>query len=203
MASGVEIYSDNEILQLGKEYHASFLSESRPAEQVNSNNIVGQWPGVFRILQTSDARIERTKVHDHDQAFPELSNYSADTKWFRLLWRDMTGDLTPTNSGIEIYDSDGNIEYNSNYNPLKIIDIVEGVFADSVRLSGLYTVFKRQYDKPIMVLIDRYYYVNRKLRIIADTNGKFELYLDYDNTFSFGSSSFKYKFIVLDATGAI
>lgn len=202
MASGVEIYTDNEVLQLGKEYYAAFLSESRTAAQVNANNI-GGWQGVFRILQTSGTYIERTQLMDNNK-FPELSSYTSDTKWFRILWRDMTGELTPTNSGIEIYDSNGNIEYNSNYNPLKIIDVVEGTYnKPSNPSSGLYEVFKKQYNKPVMILIDRHYYVRSRLKVIADTNGKFELYLDFNNRDSYGSTSFKYKFIVLDATSTL
>ena len=113
MASGVEIYTDNNVLQLGKEYYAAFLSESRTAAQVNSNS-TGTWKGIYRILQTSGTYIERSQQMDNLK-FPVLSSYTSDTKWFRVLWRTETGELTPTNSGIEIYDSDGNIEYNSNY----------------------------------------------------------------------------------------
>ena len=204
MASGLEIYTDNNVLQLGKEYYAAFLSESRTATQVNSGS-VGSWQGFFKILQTSGATIEQSQLNN--DTFPELSNYSSDTKWFKLLWRDLTGDLTPANSGIEIYDSDGNIEYNSNYNPLKIIDVVEGRYnhpsgAAGIN-SGLYTVFKKQYNKPVMVLIDRRYYVSDRLRIIASTSGKFELYFDFNNRSSYGGINFNYKFIIFDATGAI
>ena len=205
MASGVEIYTDNEVLQLGKEYYAAFLSESRTAAQVNSGS-VGTWKGIFRILQTSGTYIERTQLMDNNK-FPELSSYTSDTKWFRVLWLTDTGELTPTNSGIEIYDTNGMIEYNSNYNPLKIIDIVKGRYsmpsgAAGVN-SGLYEVFKKQYDRPIMILIDRYYIVKSRLRVIANTSGKFELYLDFNNTDSFGSTSFNYQFIVLDATSTL
>ena len=54
-----------------------------------------------------------------------------------------------------------------------------------------------------MILIDRHYYVKSRLRVIANTSGKFELYLDFNNTDSFGSTSFNYQFIVLDATSAL
>ena len=206
MASGVEIYTDNEVLQLGKEYYAAFLSESRTAAQVNSGS-VGTWKGIFRILQTSGTYIERSQLMDNNK-FPKLSSYTSDTKWFRVLWLTDTGELTPTNSGIEIYDTNGRIEYNSNYNPLKIIDIVKGSYSKPSGggagvNSGLYEVFKKQYDRPIMILIDRHYYVTSRLRVIANTSGKFELYLDFNNTDSFGSTSFNYQFIVLDATSTL
>lgn len=205
MASGIEIYTDNEVLQLGKEYYAAFLSESRTAAQVNANN-VGEWKGIYRILQTSGTYIERTQLMDNNK-FPELSSYTSDTKWFKVLWRVNTGELAPTNSGIEIYDSNGRIEYNSNYNPLKIIDIVKGSYSKPSGAagvnSGLYEVFKKQYDRPIMILIDRHYYVTSRLRVIANTSGKFELYLDFNNRDSFGSTSFNYQFIVLDATSTL
>lgn len=202
MGSGVEIYTDNDVLQLGKEHYAAFLSESRTAAQVNSGS-TGTWKGVFRILQTGGAYIERSQQMDNLK-FPELSGYTSDTKWFKVLWRTDTGELTPTNSGIEIYDSDGNIEYNSNYNPLKILDVVTGTYSKpSSSTNGLYEVFKKQYNKPVMILIDRHYYVKSRLRIIANTSGKFELYLDFNNQDSYGSTSFSYRFIVFDATSTV
>ena len=206
MASGIEIYTDNGVLQLGKEYYAAFLGESRTVAQVNANN-VGEWKGIYRVLQTSGASIERNKVINLTEAFPVISNYTADSKWFKVLWRVNTGELTPSNFGVEIYDTSGRIEYNSNYNPLKIIDIVKGSYSKPSGgagvNSGLYEVFKKQYDRPIMILIDRYYIVKSRLRVIANTSGKFELYLDFNNTDSFGSTSFNYQFIVLDATSTL
>lgn len=203
---GMEIYTDNNVLQIGKEYYAAFLSEPRTAAQVNSGN-VGNWQGVFKILQTSGARIEKMREFSNSSVFPELTNYTPDTKWFRLLWREMTGGLAPTNVGIEIYDGSGNIEYNSNYNPLKVLDIVSGSYSKPLgsegTRSGLYEIFKKKYSKPIMVMIDRAYYVNDGLKIIADKQGRFELYLDYDNTGSWGSTKVNYHFIVLDATSAL
>lgn len=206
MGAGVEIYTDNNVLQLGKEYYAAFLSDPRTAAQVNSNS-VGTWQGVFRILQTGGANFDSSKVANYDGAFPKLTSYTSDTKWFRLLWRDMTGELTPTNSGIEIYDSNGNIEYNSNYNPLKIIDIVSGRYnhpsGGAGVNSGIYPIFKKQYNKPVMIFMDRYYNPKGSLRIIANTSGKFELSLDFNNRESYGDKNFNYQFIVLDATSTL
>lgn len=203
MGSGVEIYTDNDVLQLGKEIDAAFLSEHRTAAQVNSGN-VGNWRGVFKILQTSGATLER--AYADTWQFTELSNYSADTKWFKILHRVDTGALTPTDFGVEIYNSNGDIEYNSTYNPLKMIDVVEGRYnhpsgGGGVN-SGIYPVFKKQYDKPVMVLIDRQYRVSGKLNIIADANGKFELDFDFNNRDSL-ANDFDYRFIVLDATSAL
>jgi hypothetical protein len=197
MGAGVEIYTDTEVLQLGKDLDAAFLSEPRSASEVNSGN-VGNWQGVFKILQTSGATLERAYADTWN--FTKLSNYSSDSRWFKILHRVNTGGLTSVNSGIEIYNSNGDIEYNSSYDPIKAIDIVEGNYYHDGINSGIYPVFKKQYGKPVMVLIDRQYRVSGKLKIIADASGRFELDFDFNNRDSRVSNDFNYKFIVLDAT---
>lgn len=207
MPTGLEVYRDGEVIQVGRELDIAFLTPWAKASDLQNKGVMPSVRvGSPSFLQTSGADIYADFTYWSN--VPSLKNHHIDSRWAAMSYRTPERLITPVDFGIEIYDSTGKIEYNSNVDPIKVLDYVTGVFTPTTGSSARQVILDRQYDRPIAVMIDYVPHLWGFPRIVANTSGRF--YVDYLHDVQQGAGNgganipkqtfWRYRFIVIDAS---
>jgi len=212
MGQGLEVYTDNDVIQVGKELDVSYIADFKSVSEVQGSSTPNPsyWKGLGKMLQTDGADMYAIKSKWYDD-IPELRNYSSNSRWCRMLWRSAPYENIPSvNFGFEMYDAAGNIEFNSSVRPLRILDSFSGYW-DIYGSSGTnLSLIDKSYDVPIMVLFDIVPRLRAIPRIIASSAGRFKVTATKTND-SYGNGQYapsseiyngwRYSFVVIDASG--
>lgn len=207
MPTGLEVYRDGEVIQVGRELDVAFLTTWVTANALQNKDIQPSRPiGFASFLQTGGADIYADFAYWMN--VPSLKDHDTESRWTRMSWRDTDRKIQPVGFGLEIYDSAGNIEFNSGVDPIKVLDYVTGTFTPTTGTNSRQLVIDKQYDRPIAVMLDFVPHLNGFPRIVANTFGKF--YVDYLHDVQKGVGNgganipkqtvWNYRFIVIDAS---
>lgn len=210
MPLGLEVYTDTDVIQVGKQLDLSFITTFKTVTEIQNASSSLNWTGICKMLQTDGAELYAYRASVYCTDIPFLKNYSANSRWCRMNYRSLSsGTIAPTNFGLEVYDSTGKIEFNSSIKPLRVLDYFSGFASTNTGTTGVeVTVLAKNYNVPIMVMLDIVPHVTAKLKVVASANGQFKVSTIRTNdgvgngqTNNYTASGWRYSFLVLDATG--
>lgn len=199
MAADLEIYHDDETVQLSNTSETIFLTNKTPVSVALTSYV---YRGAHACLQTDSAYLTNGKFGDA----PIVKNYSDNSVYFFMAYKPDESLVTEM-YGIELFNQYGIRVYHSSYRVMRILDVVSGQTSTS---SGM--IVNKNYNKPIAVLVGHVPTLTKAIRVVANANGLFQVFMETgtthegsrnDLTYSEKLHEFKpnpFQFIIIDVS---